>query len=48
MITMTIIFLLLFVPASRRLLSSIVSAILVALGIAFLVTRDSRTHRKGL
>jgi hypothetical protein len=47
MVTLTIILLLLFVPASRRLLSDIFSAVLFVLGIAFLVTRESRTRRRG-
>jgi hypothetical protein len=47
MITLTIIALLVFVPASRRILGGFLSSILAALGVAFVVTRDSRPRRRG-
>lgn len=47
MVTLTIIALLVFVPASRRMLSGLLTLVLAALGIVFVVTRDSHTHRKG-
>jgi hypothetical protein len=48
MITLTIILLLVFVPASRRLLSRMLVSILGAIGIVFLVAPDSRPRRRGL
>jgi len=48
MITLTIILLLIFIPASRRILAGFVSGILSLLGLAFLVTRDTGRRRKGL
>jgi hypothetical protein len=48
MITLTIILLLIFIPASRRILSGLVSGILSLLGLAFLITRDTGRHRRGL
>ena len=48
MITLTIILLLMFVPASRRLLSRMLVSILAAIGIVFLVAPDSRPRRRGL
>jgi len=47
MITLTVIALLVFVPASRRILGGMLSSFLAALGVAFVVTRDSRTRRRG-
>jgi hypothetical protein len=48
MITLTIILLLIFIPASRRVMTGFVSGILSLLGLAFLVTRDTGRRRKGL
>ena len=47
MVTLTIIALLLFVPASRRILGGMLSGFLAALGVVFVVTRDSRMRRRG-
>jgi hypothetical protein len=41
MVTLTIILLLVFVPASRRLLVTLVYSVLGALGVIAAVTRDS-------
>ena len=46
MITLTIIILLVFVPASRRLLFRMLVSILAAIGIVFLVAPDSRPRRR--
>jgi hypothetical protein len=48
MITLTIVFLLVFVPASRSIVSNLLRGILTVLGIAFLITRNSGGHRRGL
>jgi hypothetical protein len=48
MVTLTIILLLILIPASRRILAGFVSGILSLLGLAFLVTRDTGRRRKGL
>jgi hypothetical protein len=48
MFTSTIMLLLIFIPASRRILGGFVSGILSLLGLAFLVTRDTGRRRKGL
>ena len=48
MITLTIIFLLIFVPTSRGVLRGFVSCIFSLLGLAFLVTRNSGDRRGGL
>jgi hypothetical protein len=48
MITLTIIFLLIFVPTSRGVLRGFVSGIFSLLGLAFLVTRNSGGRRRGL
>jgi hypothetical protein len=48
MVTLTIILLLIFVPAARRILSQIFFGILGALGIITFVAGDSRTRRRGL
>jgi hypothetical protein len=48
MITLTVILLLIFIPASRRILGGFVSGILSLLGLAFLITRDTGRRRKGL
>jgi hypothetical protein len=46
MVTLTIILLLLFIPASRRILGGMLSAVLAALGIAVFVTRNSSSGRR--
>jgi hypothetical protein len=48
MITLTLILQLIFIPASRRILSGLVSGILSLLGLAFLITTDTGRRRKGL
>jgi hypothetical protein len=48
MITLTIILLLIFIPASRRILAGFLSGILSLLGLAVLITRDTERRRKGL
>jgi len=48
MITLAIVLLLIFVPASRRILGGFVSGFLSLLGLAFLVTKDTGRQRKGL
>jgi len=45
MITLTILALLLFVPASRRLFSTLCSGILGVLGLAFLITQNGASRR---
>ena len=45
MITLTILALLLFVPASRRFFSTLCSVVLGLLGLAFLITRDGTSRR---
>ncbi len=45
MVTLTIILLLILVPASRRVLGGIFRSILGALGIVALVARDSSSRR---
>lgn len=47
MVTLTIVALLLFVPASRRILAGMLSVILAAIGVSFVVTRNSSTRRRG-
>ncbi|HUA24337.1 MAG TPA: hypothetical protein VMA54_09480 [Steroidobacteraceae bacterium] len=47
MITLTIILLLVFVPALRRPLFRMLCGILAAVGIVFLIAPDSRPRRKG-
>ncbi len=47
MVTLTIIALLVFVPASRRVFSGLLTLVLAVLGIVFVVTQDSHPHRKG-
>jgi hypothetical protein len=46
MVTITIILLLVFIPASRRILSRMFFSILGALGLISVVTRDSRTRHR--
>jgi hypothetical protein len=48
MVTLTIVSLLIFVPVSRRILSSILWFVLETLGIAFVVIRESPTRHRGL
>jgi hypothetical protein len=48
MITLTIMFLLIFVPACRGVLRGFVSGIFSLLGLALLVTRNSGGRRRGL
>lgn len=45
MITVTILGLLLFVPASRRFLSTLCSVVLGVLGLAFLITKGGTSRR---
>lgn len=47
MITLTVILLLVFVPAARRNLARMLWGIFAAPGIIFLADRDSRAHRRG-
>ena len=46
MITVTMIALLVFVPASRRILGRFIAGIFGLLGLAFLITRDSGRRRR--
>ncbi len=46
MITLTIIVLLVFVPASRRILGGIIASIFSLLGLAFFITRDAGQFRR--
>jgi hypothetical protein len=48
MITLTLILLLIFVPASRRVLSGMILGAFSLLGLAYLVSRDSGGRRRGL
>lgn len=48
MITLTLILLLAFVPASRRVLSGMTLGAFSLLGLAFLILRESGGHRRGL
>ena len=48
MITLTLIVLLIFVPASRSILGGFLKGIGALLGLAFLVSRDSVGRRRGL
>jgi hypothetical protein len=45
-ITLTIIVLLVFVPASRRIFGGIIASILSLLGLAFFITRDAGRFRR--
>jgi hypothetical protein len=47
MVTLTVILILLFVPASRRILSGLLRGILAVLGVAFLITRNPGGRRTG-
>ena len=47
MITLTLILLLVFVPASRRILSGILFGAFSLLGLAFLISRESGGRRRG-
>jgi hypothetical protein len=47
MITLTVILVLVFVPASRCILSSVLWGIFAVLGVAFLITKDSGGRRRG-
>jgi hypothetical protein len=47
MITLTLILLLVFVPASRRILSGMILGALSLLGLAFLISRESGGRRRG-
>jgi hypothetical protein len=46
MITLTLILLLVFVPASRRVLSGMIFGAFSLLGLAFLISRDSGGRRR--
>jgi hypothetical protein len=48
MVTLTLIFLLIFVPAARRVLSGLIMGAFSLLGLAFLISRESGGRRKGL
>ena len=48
MITLTLIFLLIFVPASRRVLSGMILGVFSLLGLAFLIARESGGRLRGL
>ena len=48
MITLTLILLLIFVPASRRVLSGMILRVFSLLGLAFLISRESGGRRRGL
>jgi hypothetical protein len=48
MVTLTIIALLIFVPASRRILSGFVSGVFGVLGLSFMITRVSGGRRRGI
>jgi hypothetical protein len=45
MFTLTLIALLIFVPATRSILRGLVSGIFSLLGLAFLISRDSGSRR---
>ena len=47
MVTLTVVLLLVFVPASRRILAGLLKGIFVILGVAFLITRGGG-RRRGL
>lgn len=47
MFTLTVLLLLIFVPASRRLLIGLVNGVFALLGVAFLITKDSNRRRRG-
>jgi hypothetical protein len=47
MITLSVLLLLIFVPASRRLFIGLVNGVFALLGIAFLITKDSNRRRRG-
>jgi hypothetical protein len=48
MVTLTIIALLIFVPASRRFLAGFITGILGLLGLGSLITRNPGSRRRGL
>jgi hypothetical protein len=47
MITLTLILLLIFVPASRRVLSGMILGAISLLGLVFLISRESGGRRRG-
>ena len=47
MITLTVILVLVFVPASRRIFSSVLWGIFAMLGVAFLITRSANGRSRG-
>lgn len=47
MVTLTVILLLVFVPAFRRVFSGLIRGVFAVLGVAFLITRDSGDRRRG-
>jgi hypothetical protein len=47
MITLTLIWLLVFVPVSRRFLSGMILCALALLSLAFLVSKESGGRRRG-
>jgi len=47
MITLSVLLLLIFVPASRRLFIGLVNGVFALLGVAFLITKDSNRRRRG-
>ncbi len=48
MVTLTVVLLLVFVPASRRILAGLLRGLFAVLGVAFLITRDGGGRRRGL
>jgi hypothetical protein len=46
MITLSVLLVLVFVPASRRILSSVLWGIFAALGVVFLITKDGGGRRR--
>jgi len=47
MITLTVILVLVLVPASRRILASVLWGVFAVLGLAFLITKDAGGRRRG-
>jgi hypothetical protein len=47
MVTLTVVLLLVFVPASRRILAGLLRGMFAVLAVAFLITRDGGGRRRG-
>lgn len=47
MITLMVILVLVLVPASRRILASVLWGVFAVLGLAFLITKDGGGRRRG-